>query len=291
MMTCKLAGGLGNQLFQIYTTIASAMESQNRFFFINIYELKSSVTYRHTYWDTFLVSLKPFLMEIDKLQDVVFIKEKNFTYEPIKIKYDPTTTKMLLGYFQSYKYFDFYSSVIYRLLKIDNYKIQLTNKYSTLINDDMPISMHFRIGDYKKLSDHYIILKENYYINAINYLLEKTQLDNVNIANKSKNIKILYFCENQDVEDVENIITILKLKFSIVKFERADPTLEDWEQLILMSLCRNNIIANSTFSWWGAYLNTYRNRKVIYPDAWFGSKSNHYTSDLFPTNWIQVKHS
>ncbi len=283
-MTCKLAGGLGNQLFQIYTTIASAMESQNRFFFINIYELKSSVTYRHTYWDTFLVSLKPFLMEIDKLQDVVFIKEKNFIYEPIKIKYDPTTTKMLIGYFQSYKYFDFYSSVIYRLLKIDNYKIQLTNKYSTLINEDIPISMHFRIGDYKKLPDHYIILKENYYRTALNYLLEKTQLD------KKKNRKVLYFCEDQDLEDVENIINILKLEFLTVIFERADPTLEDWEQLILMSLCRYNIIANSTFSWWAAYLNTYREKKVIYPDAWFGSKSNHNTSELFPTYWIQVKH-
>lgn len=284
-MTCKLAGGLGNQLFQIYTTIASATTTQDRFFFVNIYELKNATTTRHTYWETFLVSLKPFLKEIDSLQAVVFIKEKNFTYEPIKAKYDPTTTKMLLGYFQSYKYFDFYSSVIYRLLKIDNYKIQLTNKYSTLVNDDIPISIHFRIGDYKKLPDHYIILKETYYRTALNYLLEKTQLD------KKKNRKVLYFCEDEDIEDVENIINILKLDFPIVIFERADPTLEDWEQLILMSLCRYNIIANSTFSWWAAYLNTRKNKIVVYPDVWFGTKLNHNTSDLFPADWIQVKNS
>jgi len=285
MMTCKLSGGLGNQLFQIYTTIALATTNQDRFFFVNIYELKNATTNRHTYWDTFLVSLKPFLMELDTLQSVVYIKEKNFTYEAIKVKYDPKTTKILLGYFQSYKYFDIYSSVIYRLLKIDNYKIQLTNKYSTLINDDTPISIHFRIGDYKKLPDHYIILKENYYITALRYILEKTYLDNI------KNRKVLYFCEDQDIEDVENIINILKLVFPIVIFERADPTLEDWEQLILMSLCRHNIIANSTFSWWGAYLNTRRTKKVVYPDVWFGSKLNHDTSDLFPADWIKVKHS
>jgi hypothetical protein len=288
MITCNLAGGLGNQLFQIYTTIASAMEAQNSFFFLDIYELKSVITNRHTYWDTFLVSLKPFIKGSNIIQNIVRIKETDFTYNPIKIKYDPTTTKILVGYFQSYKYFELYSGVIYRLLKIDNYKIHLSNKYSILINDDIPISMHFRIGDYKKEPDHYIILKETYYRKALNYFLEKTQLY---VMNKSKKIKVLYFCEDQDIEDVENIIAILKSEFPIVIFERADPTLEDWEQLILMSLCRNNIIANSTFSWWGAYLNTYRNKKVVYPDAWFGSRSNHNTSDLFPADWIQVNHS
>lgn len=285
MITCKLAGGLGNQLFQIYTTIAEAMESQNSFFFVNIYELKNATTNRHTYWETFFVSLKPFLKGIDTLENVIIIKEKRFTFEPIKVKYDPRITKVLQGYFQSYKYFEFYSNVIYRLLKIDDYKIKLTNKYSTLINDDRPISMHFRMGDYKKLPDHYIILKETYYRRALTYFLKNKELDNL------KNIKVLYFCEDQDIEDIENIIAILKSVFPIVIFERADPMLEDWEQLILMSLCRNNIIANSTFSWWGAYLNTFRNKKVIYPDAWFGSKMNHDTSDLFPANWIQIKHN
>jgi Glycosyl transferase family 11 len=281
MITCNLQGGLGNQLFQIYTTIAYAMETQNSFFFLDIYILKNVLTNRHTYWDTFLVSLKPFIKNPDIIQNLVHIKEQNFSYNPIKNKYDPSTMKMLVGYFQSYKYFELYSSVIYRLLKIDNFKIQLTNKYSELINDDQPISIHFRIGDYKKEPEYYIILGEDYYKKALNHILELIQ--------PNKKVKVLYFCEDQDLEYVDTIITILKQECLQVIFERADPELDDWEQLILMSLCRHSIIANSTFSWWGAYLNTHRNKKVLYPLAWFGPKANHNTSDMFPTNWIPIE--
>jgi hypothetical protein len=57
---------------------------------------------------------------------------------------------------------------------------------------------------------------------------------------------------------------------------------EDWEQMIFMSCCKFNIIANSTFSWWGAFLNTIENRVVCYPSLWFGPKNVHMdTRDLF----------
>jgi hypothetical protein len=283
MITCNLEGGLGNQLFKIYTTISCAMKNHNSFFFLNIYELKNAITERHTYWDTFFVSLKPFLRDKNVLQNVIFIKESGFTYSPIKIHHDQNAKMtMLLGYFQSPKYFEYYSTIIYRLLKIDSFKIQLTEKYSNLINSDLPVSMHFRLGDYKKLPDYYVILKEDYYKRALHSLLEIAQ------TNKTSIKKVLYFCEDQDIEDVQYMILILQSEFQEIVFERAEATLEDWEQLILMSLCRYNIIANSTFSWWGAYLNTYRHKKVIYPGSWFGDKVNHDTRDLFPTDWIKM---
>jgi hypothetical protein len=282
MITCNLEGGLGNQLFKIYTTISYAIKTQNSFFFLNIYEIKNSITDRHTYWDTFFVSLKPFLRDKNILQNVIFIKEIGFTYSPIKIHHDQNAIKMIVGYFQSPKYFEYYSTIIYRLLKIDSFKIQLTQTYSNLINCDLPVSMHFRLGDYKKLTDYYVILKEDYYKQALQTILEIAQTNNIKIK------KVLYFCEDQDIEDVLNIILILQSKFSDIVFERADANLSDWEQLILMSLCRYNIIANSTFSWWGAYLNTYRNKKVIYPNSWFGDKVKHTTQDLFPADWIKI---
>jgi hypothetical protein len=143
--------------------------------------------------------------------------------------------------------------------------------------------MHFRLGDYKKLPEHYVILQVDYYREALNYLLETTELTN-------PRAKVLYFCEEQDLEDVEFIISILKTDFPTIVFLRADPELEDWEQLILMSLCRNNIIANSTFSWWAGYLNIYRQKKVIYPATWFGQKlqKTHDMGDLFPVDWIKI---
>ena len=58
--------------------------------------------------------------------------------------------------------------------------------------------------------------------------------------------------------------------------------------MILMSLCQHNIIANSSFSWWGAYLNNNENR-VYYPDIWFGpAQENKIITDIFPNEWIKI---
>ena len=281
MLTCKLQGGLGNQLFQIYTTIAYASQSNQKFVFLNVYDLKSSVTDRHTYWDSFLSSLKPFLLhpELINKDNLLIIKEKGFTYEalPLPLPSQKNKMKVLSGYFQSYRYFDYFFQTINRLLKIDDHKVRLTNKYRKLINDEQPVSMHFRLGDYKKLPEHYVILTVDYYRAALNHLSETNTVT-----------KVLYFCEDQDLEDVDAIMDTLKIDFPNLSFVRADPLLEDWEQLILMSICRHNIIANSTFSWWGAYLNISRQKTVVCPLTWFGSKLNHDTTDLFPADWVKL---
>jgi hypothetical protein len=86
------------------------------------------------------------------------------------------------------------------------------------------------------------------------------------------------------LEKIEN----LQKRFPDYTFLRASPVLEDWEQLLLMSLCKYNIIANSSFSWWGAYLNRDESKIVCYPDLWFGPASNNNTRDLFPDNWIEI---
>ena len=290
MLTCKLQGGLGNQLFQIYTTIAYASQTNKKFFFLNTHELKSSVTDRYTYWDNFLKSLKPFLIdpELINKDKLVIIREKRFSYDALSLPISEKKINILNGYFQSYKYFDPYFQTINRLLKIDDIKVELTNKYRSLINDEMPTSMHFRLGDYKKLPDHYVILSVNYYRYALKHLLETDILTKQ--YRKEPLVKVLYFCQEHDLEDVETTIAILKTEFPTIVFLRADPELEDYKQLILMSICRNNIIANSTFSWWGAYLNIYRQKKVIYPAEWFGPKlqKTHDTMDLFPEEWIKI---
>jgi hypothetical protein len=280
MLSCNLQGGLGNQLFQIYTTIAHAELTNSRFFFSPIRELKGSVTDRHTYWDTFLTSLRPFLLDpelIDK-GNLVIVREKGFTYNPLSIN-NLSKIRILSGYFQSYKYFDSYFQTINRLLKIDTLKVDLTNKYLKLVNEDKPISMHFRLGDYKRLPNHYVILNAEYYKAALRCILEK-----------NAETIVLYFCEDPDLEEVDIMIQNIKAEFPDLTFLRADPGLEDWEQLILMSLCKHNIIANSTFSWWGAYLNTNREKIVVCPLTWFGPKlqQSHDLKDLFPESWIKM---
>jgi hypothetical protein len=75
------------------------------------------------------------------------------------------------------------------------------------------------------------------------------------------------------------------LKFDKMNFIEG---LDNVEDMWLMSLCDNNIIANSSFSWWGAWLNSNFNKKVIAPLHWFGDSANLNTSDIIPTNWIRI---
>ena len=284
MITCVIMGGLGNQLFQIYTTIALSIETKTVFNFPK--NKLASDSRNDKYWGSFLKDLNKYATIVDiKNVKLPLYKEKDFKYDKIQISHDiikKTGGVMLYGYYQSYKYFDEYYHSINRMLRIDDHKVRLTNKYLKLINEDKPISIHFRRGDYKNLSNFYVLLNTEYYKAGLRHILDINTGDSLN--------KVLYFCEDQDVEDVDSMIQNIRREFPTILFERADPLLEDWEQLILMSLCRHNIIANSTFSWWGAYLNTSRDKTVVCPLTWFGPslQKSHDLKDLFLTEWIKI---
>jgi hypothetical protein len=141
------------------------------------------------------------------------------------------------------------------------------------------ISIHFRLGDYKKVQHVHPIMNVKYYEDSLQYIQERR------VADKN----VLYFCEEEDITEVSQIIDSLKVKFPKYQFIRADNELEDWEQMLLMSCCRYNIIANSTFSWWGAYFNSDSKKMVIYPSVWFGPNVKYVTDDLFPNEWIKME--
>jgi hypothetical protein len=291
MLTCNLQGGLGNQLFQIFTTIAFSLKTSNSFFFQNKYQLTNEkdalngATVRYTYWDTFLSSLTPFVKDANKLPNLeLIIKEKGFNYDPsllLNLMNNQQKVKMLVGYFQSYKYFDMYKKAIFKLVKLETKQDLLKNNSD--INFDTTVSLHFRLGDYKKLQDYHPILSETYYIDALKQIKKNTN------NNKNNPVRtVLYFCEDADFDEVLEKIYNLEQIFPELIFIRADNLLQDWEQMMLMSLCNHNIIANSTFSWWGAYFNTNPTKIVCYPGTWFGPKAGHDTSDLFPEDWIMI---
>ena len=99
--------------------------------------------------------------------------------------------------------------------------------------------------------------------------------------------QVLYFCEEADIDDI--LITITKLNeiYSNINFIRIE-NLNDYEELLLMSLCKHNIIANSSFSWWAAYFNGWEDKQVYYPLRWFGPAAEHNTKDLCPPNWKRI---
>ena len=277
MITCNLKGGLGNQLFEIFTTISYALSNKDVFFFKNVVSLNNGVTKRYTYWHNFFIAMKGFLSNQFINMDIV--REKSFTYEKIPDKIIMTQNIIFDGYFQITKYFEEHYKKIYHLLRIDDLKKKVTQKYNYNYKDF--ISLHFRLGDFKVLQDKHPIMPVEYYKNSIQLLLKKIKPKQV--------IKILYFCEHQDNEDVNKIVALLSDQFTNCAFIKVNDQIPDWEQLLMMSSCGHNIIANSTFSWWGAYLNSSLTKTVCYPETWFGPKLPNDTCDLFPETWIKVR--
>jgi hypothetical protein len=272
-------GGLGNQLFQIFATISYAIKSKNQFKFLNISTLERGKTIRYTFWDSFLIRLKPFL--IDNIpQTVIIIREKDFDFNELPINKMLRNDVLIGGYFQSYKYFKENYEMISRIIGLETSKANLLNKIQ-LNNESLEstISMHFRIGDYKTIQNFHPIMPTEYYLECLQFINDKYE---------NKQFTVIYFCEDVDIEDVKVTINFLKTQFANYEFIRGDNKLKDWEQMLLMSCCHHNIIANSTFSWWAAYFNSWKDKTICYPSVWFGPSSTHNTKDMFPPEWIKI---
>lgn len=275
MIYLELIGGLGNQLFQIFCGISYALENNISFKIVknkgdNVSPLDNK-SLRPTYWHNFLCNLSKFTC--DNIHILTY-NEPSFPYNKI-----PNINKefKIKGYFQSPKYFENYYKSIIELIELDKHKAKIKEKYKEYFTNKI-ISLHFRIGDLKNNKGHGPVLNTQYYRNALKIILEKDNTCDT----------ILYFNEEQDNNTVENIIKDIKKSYSQLNFIQCSYDIPDWEQLLLMSLCNHNIIANSTFSWWGAYFNKNPGKIVCYPNVWFGPKCNNSTRDLFPENWVKV---
>jgi len=274
MIYCDLKGGLGNQLFQIFAIISYSLKMNQTFVFPN-YKIIGN---RPTYWDTFLSHLKKYTFDYNKIKFNYQITEKYFHYDKLPNIESSLKSKFLFnGYFQSYKYFQEHYSLICNIIRVDEQRENIKNKYNIPENT---ISLHFRIGDYVKFKDTHPILSISYYVNAIQYIKEEIK--------EEKLFSIVYFFQEEDKNIVNNNISILQNNFPEITFIPRPDGLEDWEEMLYMSCCHYHIIANSTFSWWGAFFNP-REKIVCYPSKWFGSLLNHDTRDLFPENWIKIK--
>lgn len=283
MITCNLMGGLGNQIFQIFATISYAIKSKNRFKFLNLTTLGGgSTTVRYTFWESFFLNMKPFLIS-ELPQPINVIREKGFPYNELPVREMVNRNVMIYGYFQSYKYFQENYAMIYRILNIDKMKQDLLNNLNLsspeYLELENTVSMHFRIGDYKKIQDFHPLATYDYYERSLLYM---------QITKPNTNFTILYFCEDCDIDDVMVIINKLTINYPLYNFKRGLNTLEDWQQMLLMSCCHHNIIANSSFSWWSAYLNSNKDKIVCYPSVWFGKVAKNDTRDLCPTDWVRV---
>ena len=284
VISCHLMGGLGNQLFQIFTTVAYALRQRRKIVF-PYSEILTTGRHRPTYWDSLLSSLRSYTTinpncgsSTDLLYTFPRFQEPGFQFTEIPSFTDKNL--MLYGYFQSNKYFDSEKNTIFSFIRLSKYQKMVRDEYSSLFSCSHTVSMHFRMGDYKFLQDSHPIMPYSYYENALTHI--------VSVTNHCEKLSVLYFCEKEDNADVDAIVNKLQTSFPTVEFVMVDDSIEDWKQMILMSCCNHHIIANSTFSWWGGYFNQNVDKIVCYPALWFGSKISHNTCDLFPDSWKRV---
>ena len=268
MLSVYLQGGLGNQLFQLFTCIALSIRYKK----LCIFPYSEFVNYgRKTYWNNFLKEIKP--LTNTRLPQLRRYNESYFHYRAIPNK----DNIMLFGYFQSYKYFKNEYEKIIKIIKLREKQDEVFKKYNQYFQNDV-ISLHFRLGDYLTNAAHPVLNLE-YYKKALQHIINKTGKNNYDV---------LYFCQKSDNYMVLTKIKILKILYPDLNFIKATDDSEDYEQMLMMSCCKHHIIANSSFSWWGAYFN--KNDKIVcYPSLWFsGSIAHHNTKDLCPSDWIRI---
>jgi hypothetical protein len=279
MIYIEIMGGLGNQLFQIFCGIAYSLENKIPFKInANKFDLVSpldNISKRPTYWNNFLSNLSKFTYQ-EQLAIPTYIEKTHFRFKKIPLI---TLDFKLHGYYQSYKYFDEQSANICKMINLDTQKAEIYEKHKLLLEKvKKPISLHFRIGDYVKNQAMHPILDNEYYINSLNYLKSR-------LSDFEENYYLLIFGESCDNEKIAHTIKNIQAHHNI-EIVLCDYSIPDYEQLLLMSLSSHNIIANSTFSWWGAYFNNNVNKIVCYPSIWNGSANN--VKDLFPYSWIKI---
>jgi hypothetical protein len=258
MISCNLRGGIGNQLFQIAATHALALRHNDiSGFDLDICSTPNQGNESSKYKDNILSNLPKI--------DYVNYNFKNYYFEQ-KFSYDeiPYKEELLInGYFQSELYFKDYKKEIINLFNISNENKNIVKEFFNFIGlVDKPItSIHIRRGDYLKHPDFHPVCPIEYYNKAIEYIGDSYFVfisdDMVWVKNNFKGNDYFYSNFNDEILD-----------------------------LTLQTQCDNNIIANSSFSWWGAYLNQNIKKKVITPKNWFGKNGPQDTEDLIPKNWI-----
>lgn len=287
MIITQLNGGLGNQMFQYAvgrnlavlhnTSLLLDTSLLNKGSFLKTYRTYSLGVYNINAEIADIKTMKNIArqksiifkpLNIFSKQKIRLIREQGFEFQMITFK--PDENVCLNGYWQSEKYF---KDIRDLLLMEFNPKNEISGKnkfYADLICSVNSVSMHIRRGDY---ISNPITNKVHGFL-GIDYYKKAMELI------ESKINKPVYFILSDDIDWCkESIKTHHELYFIDHNNEN-----EAHEDLRLMSLCQHNVIANSSFSWWGAWLNKNPEKIVIAPKRWFKDFTK-ITIDLFPEKW------
>lgn len=281
----RLKGGLGNQLFQ-YATGLYIAKKQGDSLIIDTSAYNGSDTNPDTKRDYglsyFNISANVATHEevkhmrnphgfISRLYRLFRQKILRKYYIDYHEAYFLTTHRYIDGFFQSEKNFlPIQDSIRKEFTLKDQYESDHFKKVRESIISKKSVSIHIRRGDYvsvEKLARALSVCNREYYEKAMRVMEEKIDSP------------IFYFFSD-DIEWVKNEFGNEKNYVFI-----SDGNLTNYEELMLMSACSHHIIANSTFSWWGAWLNPSKEKIVIAPERWVATRNNPH-KHILPDNWL-----
>lgn len=267
ILISNVVGGIGNQLFCYCCGYCAAKKTNSKFYIdissFNHYFRKYEIDRLNIRYDGIVRSrFIHYIIEFIFFKHVIKEKHDRIFQKDI---YNNDNIKILKGYFQSDKYIIYKNDILkqFKLSKIEDRL--LVDSFVCSIPKNS-VSIHVRRGDYVNGN---MSLNISYYKKAIEKMNEK--LNNASYIFFSDDIE--YVKRNFDFDNNQNY----HLVSDYIKLD------DDLINLFLMSSCDNQIIANSTYSWWSAFLNTNNNKITIAPMIEYL-----YETDCYPTDWITI---
>ncbi|MFV0328410.1 MAG: alpha-1,2-fucosyltransferase [Dysgonomonas sp.] len=291
MVTVLLSGGLGNQMFQ-YAAAKALATRLNTSLTIDLYTFtkKTQATVRPYELDIFNIKNLP---ERSALKGKLITKARPFiqkhrtffhkfgiltdTYAILyQSVFESITGNITMsGYFQNEKYFKDIVKALRNDFTFKNPLIDDNLKVSDKIASSQSVAIHIRRGDYlsQNSQSNFITLDKAYYENAIRFII-----------NQIKNPEFFVFSE--DFEWIKENLNFENYPVTFIDWNKGKNSYIDMQ---LMSLCKHNIIANSSFSWWAAWLNNNQDKVVIAPGHWFqDEQKNKLLDDFYPDGWKKI---
>lgn len=266
-MSCFVMGGLGNQMFQIASTCALSWKYNRIPIFEKIDRTISSSKHGTVYWSTCLEKVHTLPKEKYELINFTFMDENSLDVN--RIEHSSESFK-LHGYYLNPRFFEKYRDRIKKLfelslndrLMLDDYMNIIRTKY---VNKQL-VSLHIKRGNFLELSHFHVNLDINYFKESVSRFGQ----DNV------------YIIFSDDIEWCRKNLDFISTK------EYVD-TFVDYQQMYLMSQCDKNITSNSTFGWWGAWLNDRNNNNVIIPKNWVVDQQlNNHVLNIVVDGWTVI---
>ena len=288
-MIVKLIGGLGNQMFQYAFAYAKKNKTQLQLditgfhsdglrqykldkFCIDASIVSVAEANQLKYENESLsTSLLRRLVRKEKPFSNSYYKERCFQFDNAALIVSEEA--YFDGYWQSEKYFSDYRDELLKQFGLKAPVHSKSKEYQQKIQSTQAVSMHIRRGDYvtnTRTNEVHGLCSLEYYRKAVSFIQEREA-------------QLHFFIFSDDLKWAKENLGFI----DNVTFVELETDALDHEEMWLMSQCQHNIIANSSFSWWGAWLNENPNKMVIAPKQWFADTSID-TSDLMPDGWVRL---